>query len=147
MARGNAHVPCPARVQLVAAMNLANAAKGTGRGVCGRRRPARLTTKAESRAPDGLHRPAGRGLADARRRAGAAATSGMHGRGGRPGAGARALQVERAAGGAERGVVLDAQAQGERLEGICALDLANQTLLGRAAESGGPTARGYAAAT
>jgi magnesium chelatase family protein len=56
---------------------------------------------------------------------------------------ARAQQAERAAPGAEGATPLNAQAQGEWLEAICALDPPARALLARAAESGGLTARGW----
>jgi magnesium chelatase family protein len=56
---------------------------------------------------------------------------------------ARALQAERAARHADGPLVLNAQAEGDWLETICALDPAARALLARAAEAGGLTARGW----
>jgi magnesium chelatase family protein len=58
-------------------------------------------------------------------------------------AAARAGQAERAAGGGAEAAALNAQAAGEWLERIAALDAAAAALLGRAAEAGGLTARGW----
>jgi len=55
---------------------------------------------------------------------------------------ARALQAERAADAAGASV-LNAQAEGDFLETICALEPAARDLLARAAEAGGLTARGW----
>jgi magnesium chelatase family protein len=56
---------------------------------------------------------------------------------------ARALQADRAAAGGEGAVTLNAQADGEWLETICALDASARALLTQAAEAGGLTARGW----
>jgi magnesium chelatase family protein len=56
---------------------------------------------------------------------------------------ARALQNDRAASGGEGATALNAQADGDWLEAICALDPAARALLSRAAEAGGLTARGW----
>jgi magnesium chelatase family protein len=56
---------------------------------------------------------------------------------------AREQQAERAASGAEGAAALNAQAQGDWLETIAALDQAARALLSKAAEAGGLTARGW----
>jgi magnesium chelatase family protein len=56
---------------------------------------------------------------------------------------ARTLQADRAAGGREGATPLNARAEGDWLETICALDPAARALLTRAAEAGGLTARGW----
>jgi magnesium chelatase family protein len=56
---------------------------------------------------------------------------------------ARARQTERAAAHGDGPAVLNAQAEGDWLETICELDPAARTLLARAAEAGGLTARGW----
>jgi magnesium chelatase family protein len=56
---------------------------------------------------------------------------------------ARALQIERAAAHPDAPPVLNAHAEGDWLETICALDPAARSLLARAAEAGGLTARGW----
>ena len=86
VARANAHVRYPARVQLVAAMNPCR---------CGLRRPRPRRLRQGAALPAGLpeprlrpaagpHRPAGRGAAGHRRRPGPAAARRGHGRGRRP---------------------------------------------------------------
>ena len=56
---------------------------------------------------------------------------------------ARAVQINRAAAGPEGATPLNAQAEGDWLEAIAALDPAARALLTRAAEAGGLTARGW----
>jgi magnesium chelatase family protein len=144
VARANAHVRCPARVQLVAAMNPCRCGMGgAGRGACGRaprcqsdyqgrisgplmdRIDLQVETPPVTAADLALPSPA-EGTAQAAARVGRA----------------RALQVERAAS-VEDAAPLNAQASGDWLEKICDLDAPARALLSRAAEAGGLTARGW----
>jgi len=145
VARANAHVRYPARVQLVAAMNPCRCGLGgAGKGACGR--APRCQTDYQGRisgplmdridlqvevppvtAAD-LALPA---PAEGTAQAAARVTT------------ARALQADRAAAGGEGAVTLNAQAEGEWLETICALDASARALLTQAAEAGGLTARGW----
>jgi magnesium chelatase family protein len=145
VARANAHVRYPARVQLVAAMNPCRCGHGgAGRGACGR--APRCQTDYQGRvsgplmdridlqvevppvtaADLALPAPA-EGTTEAAARVSTA----------------RALQSERATGGAEGATPLNAQADGDFLEAICDLDPAARALLSRAAEAGNLTARGW----
>jgi magnesium chelatase family protein len=144
VARANAHVRYPARVQLVAAMNPCRCGHGgPGRGACGR--APRCQTDYQGRisgplmdrvdlqvevppvtAADLALPPPAEGTAEAAQRVSQA----------------RALQAGRAAGH-EGASPLNAQAEGDLLETICALDPAARELLARAAEAGGLTARGW----
>jgi magnesium chelatase family protein len=145
VARANAHVRYPARVQLVAAMNPCRCGLGgPGRGACGR--APRCQTDYQGRisgplmdridlvvevppvtaADLALPAPA-EGTAEAARRV----------------ADARQLQAERAARAGEGAAALNARAEGEWLEAACALDAPARALLTRAAEAGGLTARGW----
>ena len=56
---------------------------------------------------------------------------------------ARAIQADRATRLGEEASVLNARADGRFLEEACALDMPARTLLTRAAEAGGLTARGW----
>jgi magnesium chelatase family protein len=145
VARANAHVRYPARVQLVAAMNPCRCGHGgPGRGACGR--APRCQTDYQGRisgplmdrldlqvevppvtAADLALPPPAEGTAEAAARI----------------AQARARQAERTTAGGEGAVALNAQANGEWLEKIAALDDAARALLTRAAEAGGLTARGW----
>jgi magnesium chelatase family protein len=146
VARANAHVRYPARVQLVAAMNPCRCGQGgPGRGACGR--APRCQTDYQGRisgplmdridlqvevppvtaADLALPAPA-EGTAQAAARVAAA----------------RALQAERAAGEGPGAAALNAQADGDWLEKIAALDAPAAALLAKAAEAGGLTARGWA---
>jgi len=145
VARANAHVRYPARVQLVAAMNPCRCGQGgQGRGACGR--APRCQTDYQGRisgplmdridlqievppvtAADLALPPPADGTAKAAVRI----------------AQARALQAERAAAGGDGATALNAQANGEWLETIAALDEPARALLTRAAEAGGLTARGW----
>jgi magnesium chelatase family protein len=150
VARANAHVRYPARVQLVAAMNPCRCGLGgPGRGACGR--APRCQTDYQGRisgplidridlmvevppvtaADLALPAPA-EGTAEAAARV----------------AQARAIQAERAARACEGAAALNAQslnsrAEGEWLDAACALDAPARALLTRAAEAGGLTARGW----
>ena len=145
VARANAHVRYPARVQLVAAMNPCRCGVGgPGRGACGR--APRCQTDYQGRisgplmdridlqvdtppvtAADLALPPPAEGTAQAAARV----------------AQARKLQSDRAAASGAKGAALNARAEGEWLDAICDLDPAARTLLTRAAEAGGLTARGW----
>ena len=145
VARANAHIRYPARFQLVAAMNPCRCGHGgPGRGACGR--APRCQTDYQARisgplmdridlqvevppvTPADLALPApAEGTAQAAVRV----------------AQARAVQAGRAARAGEAVSPLNAQAQGEWLESILDLDPAARALLGKAAEAGGLTARGW----
>ena len=143
VARANAHVRYPSRFQLVAAMNPCRCGHGgAGRGACGR--APRCQTDYQGRisgplmdridlqvevppvtAAD-LALPApSEGTAEASARVAAA----------------RRRQADRAAGG--EGAALNAQAEGDWLETIADLDPPARSLLSRAAEAGGLSARGW----
>ena len=143
VARANAHVRYPARVQLVAAMNPCRCGLGgAGRGACGR--APRCQTDYQGRisgplmdridlqvevppvtaADMALPAPA-EGTAEASARV----------------LNARALQAERAAG--TDGAPLNSQAEGDFLEAIADLDPPARALLAKAAEQGGLSARGW----
>jgi magnesium chelatase family protein len=146
VARANAHVRYPARVQLVAAMNPCRCGQGgPGRGACGR--APRCQTDYQGRisgplmdridlqievppvtAADLALPPPAEGTAEAAARV----------------TQARGRQAERAAAAGEGAAALNALANGEWLEEIAALDEAGRALLSRAAEAGGLTARGWA---
>ena len=145
VARANAHVRYPARVQLVAAMNPCRCGLGgAGKGACGRaprcqsdyqgrisgplmdRIDLAVEVPPVTAADLALPAPA-EGTAEAAARV----------------ATARALQIERATGGGEGATPLNAQADGDWLETICALDAPARELMTQAAEAGGLTARGW----
>jgi magnesium chelatase family protein len=145
VARANAHVRYPARVQLVAAMNPCRCGHGgPGRGACGRAPRCQSDYQGRVSGPlmdridlqvevppvtaaDLALPPPAEGTAQAAARVSAA----------------RALQSARAAADGEGATVLNAQADGDFLEAICDLDPAARALLSRAAEAGGLTARGW----
>jgi magnesium chelatase family protein len=145
VARANAHVRYPARVQLVAAMNPCRCGLGgSGRGACGR--APRCQTDYQGRisgplmdridlqveAPPvtaadlALPAPA-EGTAEAAARV----------------AEARSAQAERAANAGDGAAALNSRAEGDWLEAIAGLDAPARALLTRAAEAGGLTARGW----
>ncbi len=145
VARANAHVRYPARFQLVAAMNPCRCGHGgPGKGACGRaprcqtdyqgrisgplmdRIDLQVEVPAVTAADLALPAPA-EGTAEAAARVAAA----------------RTLQAERAAAAGAESQPLNAQAEGERLEAMLGLDAPARTLLSRAAEAGGLTARGW----
>ena len=145
VARANAHVRYPARVQLVAAMNPCRCGLGgPGRGACGRaprcqsdylgrisgplmdRIDLQVEVPPVTAADLALPAPA-EGTAEAAARV----------------AEARRLAGERAAQGGEGAAALNAHADGEWLETIAGLDAPARALLTRAAEAGGLTARGW----
>ncbi|HEX4181554.1 MAG TPA: YifB family Mg chelatase-like AAA ATPase [Caulobacteraceae bacterium] len=145
VARANAHVRYPARVQLVAAMNPCRCGHGgLGRGACGR--APRCIQSYQSRvsgpfvdridlrievppvtATDLALPPPAEGSAEVAARVGQA----------------RALQIDRAEAASDAGAALNATAQGAWLDKIVALDEPARALLSRAAEAGGLTARGW----
>ncbi|MFN3584438.1 YifB family Mg chelatase-like AAA ATPase [Phenylobacterium sp.] len=143
VARANAHIRYPARFQLVAAMNPCRCGVGgPGRGACGRaprcqtdyqgrisgpmmdRIDLQVEVPAVTAADLALPAPS-EGTAEAAARV----------------AQARQVQAERAAGWG--GAPLNAQAEGDFLEKIAALDEPARALLARAAEAGGLSARGW----
>ena len=145
VARANAHVRYPARVQLVAAMNPCRCGLGgAGKGACGRaprcqtdyqgrisgplmdRIDLQIEVPPVTAADLALPAPA-EGTAQAAARV----------------AQARTLQAARAAQGGEGAAALNARAEGGWLETIAALDGPARALLTRAAEAGGLTARGW----
>lgn len=145
VARANAHVRYPARVQLVAAMNPCRCGQGgAGRGACGRAPRCQTDYQGRISGPlmdridlqievppvtpaDLALPPPAEGTAEAATRV----------------AQARALAAERAAADGEGATALNAKAEGDWLEKICALDPPARELLTRAAEAGGLTARGW----
>jgi magnesium chelatase family protein len=150
VARANAHVRYPARVQLVAAMNPCRCGLGgPGRGACGRAPRCQSDYQGRISGPlmdridlqvevppvtaaDLALPPPAEGTAQAAARV----------------TRARALQAARAeAARAETGgdgaCPLNAQANGDWLERIAALDAPARALLTQAAEAGGLTARGW----
>jgi magnesium chelatase family protein len=145
VARANAHVRYPARVQLVAAMNPCRCGHGgPGRGACGRaprcqsdylgrisgplmdRIDLQVEVPPVTAADLALPAPA-EGTAEAAARV----------------AEARGAQAERAAAGGDGAAALNSRADGDWLETIAALDAPAKALLTRAAETGGLTARGW----
>ncbi|MDB5446747.1 MAG: comM protein [Phenylobacterium sp.] len=145
VARANAHVRYPARVQLVAAMNPCRCGLGgAGRGACGRAPRCQSDYQGRISGPlmdridlqvevppvtaaDLALPPPAEGTAQAAARV----------------TQARALQAERASCGAEGSAALNAQASGDWLDTITALDGPARALLTKAAEAGGLTARGW----
>jgi magnesium chelatase family protein len=143
VARANAHVRYPARVQLVAAMNPCRCGHGgAGRGACGRAPLCQTNYQGKVSGPlmdridlqvdvppvtpaDLALPPPAEGTAEAAARV----------------IRARTLQRERAA--AEDCADLNARADGDGLARIAGLDEAGQALLSRAAEASGLTARGW----
>jgi magnesium chelatase family protein len=150
VARANAHVRYPARVQLVAAMNPCRCGLGgAGRGACGRaprcqtdylgrisgplmdRIDLQVEVPPVTAADLALPAPA-EGTAEAAARVGEAR-----------GAQAARAQAARATGAGEGAVALNSRADGDWLEAIAGLDAPARALLTRAAEAGGLTARGW----
>jgi magnesium chelatase family protein len=146
VARANAHVRYPARVQLVAAMNPCRCGYGgLGKGHCGKaprcqrdygnrvsgplmdRIDLQIETPAVTAADLALPPPA-EGTAEAAARV----------------AQARAVQEARAsAADAPPGLYLNARLEGDRLTAVASLDEPGRALLTRAAEAGHLTARGW----
>ncbi|MDP1597825.1 YifB family Mg chelatase-like AAA ATPase [Phenylobacterium sp.] len=146
VARANAHVRYPARFQLIAAQNPCKCGMGgAGRGACGRAPRCQTDYQMKVSGPfmdridlqidvppvtaADLALPAqAEGTVEAAARV----------------AVARQLQADRAADTANGdGAPLNAQAQGDFLEKIADLDPAARSLLAKAAEAGGLTARGW----
>ncbi len=145
VARANAHVRYPARVQLVAAMNPCRCGHGgPGRGACGRAPRCRQTYQARVSGPlldridlqvdtpavtaaDLAAAPPAEGTAEAAARVRAA----------------RQAQHDRAEAAGDGAPALNARAEGEFLERAAGLDGPGRALLTRAAEAGGLTARGW----
>jgi magnesium chelatase family protein len=144
VARANAHIRYPARVQIVAAMNPCKCGfGGLGRGSCGR--APRCQQQYQTRvsgpfldridlqievppvtAADLSLPPPSEGTAEAAARV----------------AQARALQAERAAG-LDGAPTLNARLEGESLEKLAALDDPARALLAKAAQGAALTARGW----
>jgi magnesium chelatase family protein len=145
VARANAHVRYPARVQLVAAMNPCRCGLGgAGRGACGRAPRCQSDYQGRISGPlmdridlqvevppvtaaDLALPPPAEGTAEAAARVTAA----------------RAAQSARHARGGDGATALNAQADGEWLDAACAMDAPARALLARAAEAGALTARGW----
>ena len=145
VARANAHIRYPARVQLVAAMNPCRCGHGgAGKGACGKaprcqrdyqnrisgplldRIDLQVDVPPVTAADLALPAPA-EGTAEAAARV----------------ARAREAQADRATEYGEDAPPLNAQAEGRFLEKAIALDEAARALLSRAAEAGHLTARGW----
>ena len=142
VARANAHVRYPARMQLIAAMNPCRCGHGgPGRGACGKAPRCQLQYQGRVSGPlmdrmdlqvelppvtaADLARPFG---ADGTRQAADRVARARH------------LQTERS--GTE-GAGLNARLDGEALERACALDAKGQALLNQAAETQGLSARAF----
>ena len=145
MARANAHVRYPARVQLVAAMNPCRCGVGgLGRGACGKAPRCQQAYQGRISGPfldridlavdvppvtaaDLALPPPAEGTVEVAARVAAA----------------RDLAIDRAERGGEGGAPLNARAEGAWLETIAALDASAKALLTKAAEASGLTARGW----
>ena len=145
VARANAHVRYPARVQLVAAMNPCRCGVGgLGRGACGRAPACQRTYQGRVSGPmmdridltvdvppvtaaDLALPPPAEGSAEVAARVAAA----------------RDIQSARAAAAGPGAAPLNARAEGAWLEEIAALEAPAKALLARAAESSRLTARGW----
>jgi magnesium chelatase family protein len=145
VARANAHIRYPARVQLVAAMNPCRCGSGgMGRGACGKAPRCQQAYQSRVSGPLldridlfvevppvtaadlGLPPPA-EGSAEVAARVAAA----------------RAIQSERAREAGEVGGELNHRAEGPWLETITALDAPARALMAKASEAGSLTARGW----
>jgi magnesium chelatase family protein len=145
VARANAHVRYPARVQLVAAMNPCRCGQGgLGRGACGKAPRCQQTYQGRVSGPlldridlavdvppvtaaDLALPPPAEGTAEVAARVAAA----------------RQMATDRAEKSGEGGSPLNARAEGPWLETIAALDAPAKALLTKAAEASGLTARGW----
>ena len=145
VARANAHIRYPARVQLVAAMNPCKCGHGgAGRGACGRAPRCQQSYHTKVSGPlldridlqvevppvtaaDLALPPPAEGTRHAAARVAAA----------------RALQAERAVQGGGDAPALNARAEGSFLDQAAAMDAPARALLARAAEASGLTARGW----
>jgi len=145
VARANAHVRYPARVQLVAAMNPCRCGLGgPGRGACGRAPRCQSDYQGRISGPlmdriDLVVEVPPVTAADLALPAPAEGTPEAAARV----ADARLLQANRAARAGEGAAGLNSRADGEWLEAACALDAPARALLSRAAEAGNLTARGW----
>jgi magnesium chelatase family protein len=145
IARANAHVRYPARVQLVAAMNPCRCGVGgPGSGACGK--APRCQQSYQSRVSGPLMDRIDLAVdvppvtaADLALPPPAEGTAQVAGRV----AAARALAEDRARRGPDGAASLNARAEGDWLERIAALDAPAKALLARAAEASGLTARGW----
>lgn len=156
VARANAHIRYPARVQLIAAMNPCRCGHGgIGRGACGRAPKCQKDYQGRVSGPlmdridlqiemppvtpaDMALPPPAEGSAEAAARVNHARRI-QHDR-------AQAFFAKDGSGstmGERPDLCLNAQAQGRMLEQIAALDEPGRQLLTRAAEAGGLTARGW----
>ena len=145
IARANAHVRYPARVQLVAAMNPCRCGHGgLGRGSCGKAPRCLQSYQGRVSGPlldridltvevppvtaaDLTLPPPAEGSAEVAARVAAA----------------RALAAERAESAEKGASPLNARAEGAWLDRIAALDAPAKALMARAAETGALTARGW----
>ncbi len=146
VARANAHIRYPARVQLVAAMNPCRCGHGgAGRGACGKAPRCQRDYQGRVSGPlmDRIDLAVDMPAVTAADLALPASSEGSAEVAARVAA-ARRLQAQRAEnvmpGTPE---VLNGRAEGELLERICALDEPGRTLLTRAAEAGRLSARGW----
>jgi magnesium chelatase family protein len=145
VARANAHIRYPARVQLVAAMNPCRCGSGgLGRGACGKAPRCLQAYQARVSGPlldridlfvevppvtaaDLSLPPPSEGTPEVAARVAAA----------------RAVQATRARAATEGGAELNHRAEGAWLETIASLDAPAKSLLARASEGGALTARGW----
>jgi magnesium chelatase family protein len=145
VARANAHIRYPAKIQLVAAMNPCKCGHGgLGRGACGRAPRCQQTYQTKVSGPlldridlqvevppvtaaDLSLPPPAEGTAEVAARVAAA----------------RKLQGDRALAAGQERPLLNAHASGRFLEEIAALDEPAKSLLTKAAQAGNLTARGW----
>ncbi len=145
VARANAHIRYPAKIQLVAAMNPCKCGHGgLGRGACGRAPRCQQTYQTKVSGPllDRIDLQVEVPPVTAADLALPAPAEGTREVAARIAA-ARTLQVDRAKARGEDAPPLNAHASGGFLEDIAALDEPAKALLTRAAEAGGLTARGW----
>lgn len=146
VARANAHVRYPARVQLIAAMNPCRCGHGgSGRGACGKGPQCQLNYQGRLSGPllDRIDIQIDVPAVTPAELAGAPATEGTA-KVARRVAEAWRVQIDRAAEtGVSHDMALNARMEGRRLEQIAALDDTGRGLLTLAAESGKITARGW----
>ena len=145
VARANAHVRYPARVQLVAAMNPCRCGHGgLGKGACGRAPRCIQSYQSRVSGPliDRIDLQVDVPPVTAADLALPAPTEGTAQVAARV-AQARAMQAERADDSEAAASSLNAHAEGGRLERIAALDDAGRALLTKAAEAARLTARGW----
>jgi magnesium chelatase family protein len=145
VARANAHIRYPARVQLVAAMNPCRCGHGgLGRGACGRAPRCLQTYQSRISGPllDRIDLQVEVPPVTATDLALPAAAEGTTEAAARV-AQARAAQGQRAKDAGEDAAPINARADGGFLERIAALDQPAAALLSKAAEASGLTARGW----